>query len=180
MSRQGVMSRDPRPCPRNAQSTPNHGRYQCGMAGWASSIWPNTQQVIELPGVDGGLEQGQVGVTAGFDSRRQPQSDRGEITESPGTTLAEGGPAEGLQRLGKAAQVLAGFGVDPADEGVRRERKNQSPMARSRSVSLTPANSTPMPRLPGFGQGGTPAQVAGHLVTTPGTGAAARRWRHLI
>jgi len=31
-----------------------------------------------------------------------------------------------------------------------------------------------MPRLPGFGQGGTPAQVAGHLVTTPDTGAAAR------
>ena len=53
-------------------------------------------------------------------------------------------------------------------------------MARSRSVSLTLANSASMPRLPGFGQGGTPAQAAGHLVTTPGTGAAARRWRHLM
>ena len=33
------------------------------------------QQVIELPGADGGLEQGQVGVAAGFDSWRQPQSE---------------------------------------------------------------------------------------------------------
>jgi len=110
---------------------------------------------------------------------RQPQSDGGEIAESPGTAVAEGGPAEGLQRLGKAAQVLAGFGVDPADEGSAVNARTRVPMARSRSVSLTLANSTSMPRLPGFGQGGTPAQVAGHLVTTPGTGAAARRWRHL-
>jgi hypothetical protein len=33
---------------------------------------------------------------------------------------------------------------------------------------------------PGIRPGGTPAQVARHLVTTPGTGAAARRWRHLM
>ena len=50
-----------------------------------------SQQVIELVGVDGGLEQGHRGVAAGFDPRRQPQSDRGEITESPDTALADSG-----------------------------------------------------------------------------------------
>jgi Phosphotransferase enzyme family len=113
------------------------------------------QQVIELLGVDGGLEQGHRGVAAGFDSWRQPQSDRGEIIESPDTALTEGDPAEGLQRLGKAAQVLTGFGVDPADERVRRERKNESPDG-TLALDLTHTRELHTHVAPvGIGQGGT-------------------------
>jgi hypothetical protein len=53
-------------------------------------------------------------------------------------------------------------------------------MARPRSVWLTPRELHVHAAPPGIRQGGTPAQVAGHLVTTPGTGAAAWRWRHLM
>jgi hypothetical protein len=72
-----------------------------------------------------------------------------------------------------SAQVLAGFGVDPADEGVRRDRKNQSPDG---TLALGLAHSrTPRPgRASRDRPGRYPARVAGHLVTTPDTGAAAR------
>jgi hypothetical protein len=113
------------------------------------------QQVIELLGVDSGLEQGHRGVAAGFDSWRQPQSDRGEVTESPDTALTEGDPAEGLQRLGKAAQVLVGFGIDPADEGVRSERKNESPDG-TLALDLAHTRELHVHGVPlGVGQGGT-------------------------
>ena len=68
------------------------------------------KQVIERVGVDGGLEQGDRGFTAGFDAWRQPESDRGEVTQSPDTAVAEGDSTKACNAAGKCLRYWLASG----------------------------------------------------------------------